>query len=58
MGLEEALMAETKVRRAGALNCFANGERRALENVREAMMYAGADVVKSKKELRLFVVGE
>jgi hypothetical protein len=32
-------MAETKVRRAGADNCFANGERRALENVREAMLY-------------------
>ena len=38
------MMAETKVRRAGALNCFANGERRALEICREAMMYDGAEM--------------
>jgi hypothetical protein len=38
VGLAEALMAETKVRRAGALSCLANGDRRALENVREAIM--------------------
>lgn len=32
-------MAETKVLRAGTLSCFANGERRALENVRDAILY-------------------
>jgi hypothetical protein len=37
VGLAEALMAETKVRRAGALSCLVNGERRALEKVREAI---------------------
>lgn len=37
VGLAEALIAETKVLRAGALSCFANGERRALENVRDAI---------------------
>jgi hypothetical protein len=31
-------MAETKVLRAGARSCFANGDRRALENVREAIL--------------------
>lgn len=32
------MIAETKVLRAGALSCFVNGERRALENVREAIL--------------------
>jgi len=37
VGLAAALMADTKVRRAGALSCLVNGERRALEKVREAI---------------------
>lgn len=43
MGLAEALRAETKVRRAGTLNCFANGERTALESVREAIVDVGVE---------------
>ena len=36
-------MAETKVLRAGALSCLVNGERRALENVRDAILYVGVE---------------
>lgn len=38
-------MAETKVLRAGALNCLVNGERRALENVRDAILYDGVELL-------------
>ena len=38
VGLADALIAETKVLRVGATICFANGERRALENAREAIV--------------------
>lgn len=51
-------MAETKVRRAGALNCFANGERRALDNVREAILYKMEWRVCVKVKDVLFLSGE
>jgi hypothetical protein len=51
VGLAEALMAETKVLRAGALNCFINGERRALENVRDAILYDEWSGCRSKVEV-------
>ena len=36
-------MADTNVLHAGALNCLVNGERRALENVREAILNDGVE---------------